>query len=264
MEHPEWQPPTPGEAPDASASGPSEPPTVPVSPKDAGKRRLGVIIGAVAAVIAVGAAGVFAVQRLGGASDGGAASADELGASLLRAIEAEDVLGVIDTLSPGERDSLGGPFVEFVSELRRLEVFDESVDLSAVAGFDVELADERVVVRRTNVDDIVDVEMSAEVSVTVDGATVPLGSLIEDRIDADELADLRGTSSTETQDVEIRLTAVEDDGRWYFSIFHTVAELAREAAGVDDIPEVGIVPDGADSPEGAVDRLLDRDRKSVV
>ncbi|MGA1440798.1 MAG: hypothetical protein ACO4CU_13335 [Ilumatobacteraceae bacterium] len=257
MDRPDWQPPTSSE-PGGTLAPPPMAQTVPVSPAGSGKRRSGAVLGAVVAVLALGAAGVFAVQRLGGASDGGAASADELGASFLRAIEAEDVLGVIDTLSPGERDSLGGPFVEFVSELRRLEVFDESVDLSAVAGFDVELADERVVVRRTNVDDIVGVEMSAEVTVRVDGASVPVGGLIEDRIDADEMADLRGTSSTETDDLEIRLAAVEEGGRWYFSIFHTIAELAREAADVDDIPEVGIVPDGADSPEGAVDRLLDR------
>lgn len=261
MDSPDWQPPTSDEGavpPPASPPPPPGTPTVPVEPSGPSKRRAPVVVGAVIGVVAMGLAGLFAVQRLGGSSDGGAATPDELGSTLLAAVASEDVLGIIDTLLPGERDSLGDPFVEFVSELRRLEVLADSTDLGGLAGFDVELADERVTVRTTNVADIVNIGLSATATISVDGATVPLGRLIEDRVDEDDLTDLRDTRSSETDDLDLDLTAVEQDGRWYFSLFHTVAESAREAADAGDIPDPGIGADGADSPEAAVDRLLDR------
>jgi hypothetical protein len=60
----------------------------------------------------------------------------------------------------------------------------------------------------------------------------------------------------ETQTDEVgaaTFAAVERDGRWYLSLFYSVAESAR-ADG--DVPDRGVVADGADSPDGAVDQLL--------
>src|SRR5690606_19251197 len=134
-----------------------------------------VVAGAVAAVAALGLAGLFAVQRFSGEAAGGADTAEELGFELLSAIEAEDVLGVIDTMLPGERDSLGDPFVEMVGELQRLDILSADTDLSHLLGLDVELTDEVVLVEETNVGDIVNVSLEAQASVTVDGATLPIG-----------------------------------------------------------------------------------------
>ena len=50
---------------------------------------------------------------------------------------------------------------------------------------------------------------------------------------------------------------MEEDGRWYLSLFYTSAESAREEAGDEDIPEEGVTPDGGDSPEAAMDAILD-------
>lgn len=216
-----------------------------------------VVAGAVAAVGALGLAGLFAVQRMSGESAGGAASADELGNDLMAAIEAEDVLGVIDTMLPGERDALGDPFVEMVGELQRLEVLSADTDLSKLLGLDVELTGETVQVRGTNVPDIVNVSLAADASITLDGATLPIGSFIEEQLPDDALTELRGTRLTETDQLELELTAVQDGDRWYFSLFHTLAELARTEAGDEPIPVEGVPASGADSPEAAVDRLLD-------
>lgn len=221
------------------------------------KRSKMVVAGAVAAVGALGLAGLFAVQRFSGEAAGGADTADELGLDLLAAIENEDVLGVIDTMLPGERDALGDPFVEMVGELKRLEVLSADTDLSKLIGLDVELADEAVSVVGTNVPDIVNVELAASASVTVDGSTLPIGSFIEAQIPADALTELRGTRVTETDELALELTAVQDGDRWYFSVFHTVAELARADTGGEPIPTVGVAPAGGDSPEAVVDQLLD-------
>jgi hypothetical protein len=231
-----------------AAGPPTEPPR---------KRSKLVVLGAVAAVAALGLAGLFAVQRFSGEAAGGAATADELGLDLLAAIENEDVLGVIDTMLPGERDALGDPFVEMVGELERLEVLSADTDLSKLLGLDVELTDEVVSVLGTNVPDIVNVSLAAGASVTVDGATLPIGSFIEEQLPDDQLTELRGTRVTETDDLALELTAVQDGDRWYFSVFHTLAELARADTGGEPIPAEGVAPAGGDSPEAAVDRLLD-------
>jgi hypothetical protein len=212
---------------------------------------------AVTAVLALGAAGIFAVSSFTGPARGGADDPSDLGSRLLSAIDDEDVLGVIDVLLPGEREALGDPFVEMVSQLQRLDVLGDT-DLSQLAGFDVRLSDTAVRTRATGVDDIVDIEMSADVSVSVDGTALPIGPLLTERLPDDVLAELRGTQLTQSDRLDLTLTAVQQDGRWYFSLFHTVAEQARADLGADvAIPVAGLAPQGAPSPEAAVDELFD-------
>lgn len=232
--------------------GSGEPPT-------RSKRSKWLVGGAVAAVLATGAAGVFAVSNLTGATQGGAASPAELGTSLLEAIENEDVLGVIDVLAPGERDVFRDPLVDLVSELTRLEVLSTDADLSRILGLDVELSNERVSAVSTNVPDITNIDLRADAVVTFDGAEVPIGALITDNVPADALTEMRGTRLTETDEFDLRLTAVEEDGRWYFSVFHTIAEVVRQETSPGTlIPLQGIGSDGAESAEAAFDGVLDR------
>lgn len=215
--------------------------------------------GALAAVVATGAAGTFAVANLTGSTQGGAATPDELGMTLLQAIENEDVLGVVDVLSPGERDVFRDPLVDLVSELTRLEVLSPDADLSRILGVDVELSNESVSAVSTNVPDITNVDLRADAVITLDGAEIPVGALITDNLPDEMVTEMRGTRVTETDELDIRLTAVEEDGRWYFSVFHTIAELARdEVAPGTLIPLEGIGADGADTPEAAFDAVLDR------
>ena len=76
-----------------------------------------VLIGAVVGVLAIGAAGVFAVTQMTGGNEGGAASPEELGDAVMESLDQEDFLGVIDLLLPGERDTFSEPAQELVSEL---------------------------------------------------------------------------------------------------------------------------------------------------
>jgi hypothetical protein len=212
------------------------------------------VVAAVVAVVAIGAAGVFAVVR-SGADDGGAASPQALGDEVLAAIESEDVLGLVDVLLPSEREVFRGPLIELVDELTRLEVLGSDVDLSGISGIDLELADESVVVRDTNVADIANLRLRATASVTVDGETLPIGDLVLDN--APEL-DRSQLDQTETDEFDLSVTGVEADGRWYLSIFYTIAEAARQSAsGPPDIPEVGLVAAGADTPEAALDAVFE-------
>ncbi len=179
--------------------------------------------------------------------------------SLLTAIENEDVLGVVDVLSPGERDVFRDPLVDLVSELTRLGVLSDDADLARILGVDVDLANESVVATSTNVPDITNIDLRADATVTFDGAELPIGDLITDNVPADMLIEMRGTRLTQTDELDVRLTAIEEDGRWYFSVFHSIAELARsELAPSSLIPVEGIGADGSETPGAAFDNLLDQ------
>ena len=293
MDDSPWMPPTPGSppppdpiaaAPPAPGSAPPPPPPPPASPwarqefeppsappleegplvetvdTEQGRkpRRSKVVLAAaVVAVLAVGAAGVFAVSRFTGAAESGAGSPTELGTALFTALENEDVLGVTDLLLPGERDLFRQPMIDLVSELSRLEVLTPEADLANIAGVDITLDGTAVTARNTNVADIVNVDLHADVSATVDGNAFPIGDLVTDNMDPDDVAEIRGTVETTTEELDGTLTAVEQDGRWYFSVFYTAAEMTR-ADTEYDIPTEGIGADGADSPEAAFDLVLDR------
>jgi hypothetical protein len=220
-------------------------------------RRSPMLAVAAIAIIAIGLAAIFAVQRFTGESDGGATSPDELGQELMAAMDGEDVLGMIDVLLPGERTSLGEPFVEMISELQRLEVLASDLDLSGLTGLDVQLSNQTVEVVPTGADDIVMLQLDADVVAVVDGEALPIGELITDRMPEEMVTEMRGTQSTETDVLDVALAGVEEDGRWYISLLYTAAEVARAADGAATVPD-GIGAVGADSPEAAAERFFDQ------
>jgi hypothetical protein len=221
------------------------------------RRRKGVLVAAVVTVLAVGGAATFAAVQITGSNAGGAESAQEVGEQVLASIENEDVLGILDVLLPGERELFRQPAIDFVSELSRLEVLSPAADLAKIEGVDLSVTGGSVEVRETNVADITNLELSGEINAAVDGERLPIGDLILDNVnDAD--ANLSELDESESTELEMPLTAVEVGGRWYLSVFHTAAEVARaDLDPIPDIPETGIEPSGGAQPEDALDELLD-------
>ena len=255
-------PPTTGfEAPAGSFGAPSADPTIPVvagEPGSSPKRSKGALIGAVVGVTALVAAGAFAVVKITGNDEaGGAATPEEVGTALTTALDNEDVLGVIDLLLPGERDTFRDPLVDLVGHLSRLEVLAPDADLSKIGGLDVQFSDVTVRAEPTNVDDITNIFLSGSASVSVDGEAVPIGDLLIDEAFDGDRPDMDQEADTEEFE-DTQLTVVERDGRWYLSAFYSAAEGIR--ASVDDgdldIPAEGVAPKGGDSPEGALDTLF--------
>lgn len=231
---------------------PSTPPLDTAAPS---RRRKGVLVAAVVTVLAVGGAATFAAVQITGGNAGGAGSAQEVGEQVLASIENEDLLGILDVLLPGERELFRQPAIDFVSELSRLEVLSPAADLAKIEGVDFSVTGGSVQVRETNAADITNLELSGEINADVDGEALPIGDLILDNAEGIELSDLDESESTE---LEMPLTAVEVDGRWYLSVFHTAAEAARSSLDpIPDIPETGIEPSGGAQPEDALDELLD-------
>ena len=237
----------------------------PVSPQDgaplatvvpggsAGKRSKGKVVGGLVAVVALLGAGGFAVSRIASGDDGGAASPTEVGTRLMDALAAEDALGVVDLLLPGERDMMRQPLIDFVDNLKRLEIVDDSANLEKFGGIDIVFADVEVVPTDTNVDDVSGIRITALGTSTINGEEVPIGDLLLDEAFGGDRPEL--DSDPAETDVDWKLATVKRDGRWYLSAFYSLAETVRD--GGYDIPETGVVARGADTPEGAVQAIFD-------
>jgi hypothetical protein len=211
------------------------------------------MVGGLIAVVALVGAGGFAVSKIVAGNDGGAASPTEVGTRLMDALAAEDALGVVDLLLPGERDLMRQPLIDFVDNLKRLDIVDTTASLDKVGGLDIVFADVQVEPTATNVDDVSDIRITATGTASVDGDTVPIGNLLIDEAFGGERPNL--DSAPQDSDLDWKLATVKHDGRWYLSAFYSIAENARH--GGDDIPETALVPRGADTPEGAVQAIFD-------
>jgi hypothetical protein len=177
--------------------------------------------------------------------------------------------GCSTSCSPAER-AVYQPFIEdLVGELQRLDVLDASLDLGVVDGvdFQVDGPPARVGPPRDGVS-VVRV-VGGVLTSSLDPAGVPIGSWVREQLEEDE-ADLEPVSDTTRlgEDGPLEIVVI-DDGGWHVSLHHSIAELARNEADLPapDLAQA-IVPDGADSPEAAVEELvraaIDLDVRRVI
>ena len=211
------------------------------------------MVGGLVAVVAMLAAGGFAVTKIVAGDEGGAASPTEVGTQLMDSLASEDALGVVDLLLPGERETMRQPLIDFVDHLKRLKVVDDSANLDKVGGIDLSFDDVQVETTATNVDDISDIHITATGTASVDGETVPIGDLLINEAFGGKRPDLG--SEPQTTDIDWHLATVQRDGRWYLSAFYSIAENARK--GVGEIPAVGVALNGSNTPEDAVRTIFD-------
>lgn len=209
---------------------------------------------AVAVVVLLAGGAMAAVQKGGGS---GLSSPQGAVERLLEAVEDADLLGVLEALLPGERSSFREPVSDLASELRRLEILSSDLDLGGISGFEVSfdgLSYETDPVR----DDLARVRIvGGTASYRVDPQRLPVGAFLRDVLGS-ELSAARPTSSTdEVDDGTPGIATVKHDGRWYVSLWYTVAEGARVEAGAP-VPDLAdrLQARGAASPEAAVQDMI--------
>ncbi len=233
------------------------PTTVTTGPVEAspprGPRWVGRVLALGAAAALIGGGGYLAINA--GAADGGAATPQGALEGVLDALTNEDLVGAAEFVEPTERETMIDAGFDVVDELIRLEVFSDDLDLRSIGGIDLDFRDIEI--------DMTEVRPGVaqlfldggRVSATVNGAEFPFGSLITDRIDAETLAVVE-SNSTRIEPTEYPIVAVQRDGRWYLSLWYSVAENARIAL---DQPLPGNErPDaiGGDSPERAIELFV--------
>jgi hypothetical protein len=216
---------------------------------------------AVVGVVALLAGGLFALTALG---DDGNGPEDPV-RDFLEAAAAGDVIGMLEQLAPGERDAVREPLEDLVDELERLGVLDD-VDLADLDAYDLDLSGLELESELVT-DDMAHVQIRAgTVDYALDPSRLPLGPLVEDLLDGMGIrlgAMLAGAGASGTDEIgsdgpiEDGIVTIRRDGRWYISLGYTIAEQARREAGVpvDALP-AGVSPDGAATPEEAVEELV--------
>jgi hypothetical protein len=243
--------------------------------------------------VVVLAAGTFAFTQIS-SSDGGAGTPEEALEGFMSALADEDVIGMLDSFTPGERDALRNLTQSTSDELERLGVVGETFQLEGVPGIDIVLSDdvEFEVVEEVVPDQLALVAPSAgEMTITFDpdaleeglvgdtlrdliersGGEVDLAAAIEEEeveIDLAEIADEAGGFSG----APAGLAAIDEGDGWHLSLGYTIAENARQSelalaeefgddvgdlADAPDIDDPAIAPEGADSPEEAVIALIE-------
>lgn len=205
-----------------------------------------------AVMVAGGALLVFGA----GMNEGGAATPEAAFEQALAAVEAGDLVALAEVMTPDERSTILAAGFVFLEDLDRLGLLVDEFDVSATSALDVSVADPATTVSFPR-DDLA--------HVFVDRGTVEFG------FDPSAMAagDWGGAGSSELEGREgarLEITvgarrpivAVRQDGRWYLSITHTVAEAVRRTvdAPLPD-PADEPVPIGAETPEGAVTRFLE-------
>jgi hypothetical protein len=243
--------------------------------------------------VVVLAAGTFAFTQISG-SDGGAGSPEEALDGFMSALADEDVIGMLDSFTPGERDALRNLTESTSDELGRLGVVGETFELEGVPGIDIALSDdaEFEVVEEVVPDQLALVAPNAgEMTVTFDP------DALEDGLVGDTLRDLIERSggdvdladSIEEEEIEVDLAdlaeeaggpagapagfaAIDEGDGWHLSLGYTIAENARQSelalaeelgddvGALDDAPDIddpAIAPEGAETPEDAVIELIE-------
>lgn len=259
-----WYPPGPGTSWDPGPGEPTSPlpetPDIPIAPT-APKRSKARVVGGIAGAAALLGAGTFAFVSMRDDASGGADSPEAAVEAFVAALNDEDVLGALDVLLPGERDTLKDPMVRLVSELQRIDVLDETADLSKVGGIDLQIDLTRTETAEV-ADDIVSVGVVGAASAVVDNERLPIGDLLVDEAFDGERP--TGGADEETtigsDDAPAPITTVERDGRWYVSLMYSIAEIARARADAGPVPaaDQAVAAQGASSPQAAMDQFLDR------
>jgi hypothetical protein len=252
-----------GEVPSRRYVPPSEPPSswapaaegLPEVPTVGPPRRRVPVALIVLGVLALAGAATFAVTNLVGGKGGGG-TPDGAVQSLLKAVGNEDVLGVLESLLPGERDSLRQSLTDLSGELSRLDILEKSFDLRKIKGLNLDLTN--VKLQTTQM-----AEGFARVKILTGTANfrfapreLPLGSFSRQLL-SDSLGPPRKGSEPVDPADQPFVVAVREGGRWYASLWYTAAEAAREDAGAP-APQLGrgLEARGETSPEKAIERLI--------
>jgi hypothetical protein len=219
-----------------------------------------VLLGMVA-ILAM-AAGAFAVVNLTSGGRSGAASPEGAMTGFFDALSDEDVVGMAAMVDPAEREALL-PFVEDLeSNMSRLAITTD-IDLGDVDGLDLEVQGLQVV-QQELAPGIVQVNITGGVVTwATEPDRVPIGDALRDIIEANTGEPVTVDATADQESINgggdpLFLIATETDGRWHLSLAFTIAEYARRDAGMPLPPEgSGVTPQGAESPEAAVQSFVD-------
>ncbi len=233
-----------------------------------GKRKnMPVIITVIAVVVALVAAGLvyFFARKGSDTADGGQSSPKEAVVQLLSAVQNDDPIGVANQLDPTEAHLFADMTGDVLDQLKRLGVVNQDVSADKVTGIsvttkDMTYGDAPIVLN----DHLQVIELTGgTITLTTGGGPSPYSDKI-----LQAMPQLKEVSKPKTTTVDIakqvadlghpiRIATVNRDGKWYPSLFYTLADnWAYQEKGAD-YQLTPIKNDGGASPEEAMNKFID-------
>jgi hypothetical protein len=266
------QVPYPGPPPMQYPVGPPAYGPPPVPPK---RRRSGVTVGVIVAVVVLAAGGVGTWFALNHADSTGSASPQQAATTLLADVGNDDLIGMVDDLPPAEASLFSDTITGGADQLKRLKIVKPDVDPKAMSGLDVHTSGitfDNAAVERIN--DHLAITKLVAGKITVSG-NMSTNSLTDSFVHS---AFPHGVPSTGQHTVDIadevrqmghpiRIATVQVDGKWYPSLFYSIADAGLQAAHTP-WPTRPIPALGAGSADEAVRQFLqaalNQDAKAVI
>ncbi|WNV88747.1 flagellar basal body protein FliL [Umezawaea sp. Da 62-37] len=245
-----------GQPPFGYASGPA--------PK---KKRTGLAITAVVAVVALAAGAVVTVYALKNSNDvaAGAPSPAAAANNLVSALGSGDVVGIMNGLAPGEaklsKDYLAGT----VDELKRLEVLKKDADPNKISGVDFKAEDVKFdegAAEKVNDHLVINKLISGRITLTSDVKKIPLTDKLVEAMGAQdekpttETVDIAEEIKKSNDGEPVRIASIKVGSDWYPSLFYTIADNALHEEKLK-WPSNPIAPAGADTAEAAVKNMVE-------
>ena len=211
---------------------------------------------------AMAVAGVFALLTTGLAvnqltADDGAASPEAAVRDFFEAIDQEDPLGVLESLSPNEREVLVPSVRRLAEQLKRFDVADDGLDLEHVDGLDLQVIDLELRTQGLH-PDVARVQVSGgTIETSANFRELPLGLALTAALEEEGGQNL-DEPLTDSIPLDLTLATTKTGDRWHVSLLYSVAEnmRARKGAPVPDFGN-GIPARGTDSPQAAVDAMVE-------
>jgi hypothetical protein len=217
------------------------------SPPQPSHSNRGKLIASVAAVVVLAGGGTATYLALSSSERSGASSPTAAVQNVVTDLQQSDLLGVLDDLAPGERDALANAARSDIDSLKNLGVLSPDASGSSISGVSVRTSG-ITYGRAVPINDHVEVVpiTGGSVDVSVDAAKLPFTQQI--------LSTMTGGQHRFSRHAQIprgvRIATEKVDGRWYTSLFYTIADSAahhRIPTPADEIPARG-----AATPEDAV------------
>ncbi|MGH8963705.1 MAG: hypothetical protein ACRDWT_21355 [Jatrophihabitantaceae bacterium] len=238
--------------------------TQPTKPRGRGK----LIAGAAAVIVLAGGGVATYVAFSDSSGKGGAGSPKQAVQKLVGDLDNSDFLGLLDDLAPGEKRALADPVRDEIAQLKRLNVLQSTADPNKVSAVHVAATGLTFSAKTIAVNDHVQiVQLTAgKVTVNADATKVPLTKKFLDAAFPNGSIPT-GSATNRTIDISqairkdggkpIQIATEKVDGKWYPSLFYTIADYALASAHQGTPSAADRIPNkGASSADDAVRELI--------
>lgn len=245
---------------------------VPPGPTQPGKRRSGLIIGAVVAVVVLVGGGLGTWFAFNHAARTGSASPQAASAKLVADLTHDDLLGLINDLPPAEASLLRDINQGGTQQLKRLNVIKGDV---ATVGAHVRTQGLRFDDSATQmVNDHLAITKLVAGTITIhqqvsanDFTESFLHSAFPDGVPNGSSYTLDITRAVQNMGHPVRIATVKVDGEWYPSLFYSIADAGLQAAHQSwpsrSVPAVG-ASSADDAVRSFVQAFMNEDARTII